>query len=277
MNADIDWAWVLINLPIFRYFDRYEALDLSLSNKNIREKLYPLIFKQMEINSRVLERYPNYFNQTKYFQFDNLSYMEKINKFKKYGLNNQLAFKEIQIDPFIETAKDTLRSASIHCKSLKLFFAWGIANERVSFFIFPLFEKFYNLNKLALDICKIPFIKLSNLLTKLENLEILSIERVSLMLVKSENTNLSLFLQFPKSLKELTYIGVFLGFSPSYQDSSLLVLKEPWVRHETVRLKLMPQSLPNLKLLKFLDPNPDTGRMREFIALNPNVEYINEY
>jgi hypothetical protein len=40
--------------------------------------------------------------------------MEKINKFKKYGLNDDLAFKELQIDPFIEEANATLKSASIH-------------------------------------------------------------------------------------------------------------------------------------------------------------------
>jgi hypothetical protein len=226
----------------------------------------------MKINSEILEGHPNYFNQKKYLRFDNLNYMEKINKFKKYGLNDQLAFKEIQIDPFIEEANSTLKSASMHCKSLIFYFTSIFMDDRSGYFIFPLFENFYNLNNLFLLKCEIPFINFYNLLGKLQSLDILQMYSINLILTPSEDPNLAIFLQYPKSLKELSYIFVDLCVSDIYNNQALYVLKDSKFRFRGEKLDIIPQVLPNLKILNVCESEMATRRTSEFLALNPDVE-----
>ncbi|KXN64948.1 hypothetical protein CONCODRAFT_13648, partial [Conidiobolus coronatus NRRL 28638] len=87
--------------------------------------------------------------------------------------------------------------------------------------------------------------------------------------------NLAKSLQLPKSLKELTYLKVRLEITDYYQKSGINIVQARNYECICVTLGLKAQILPNLKLLKYWDLNPDAGRMREFINLNPNVKYIN--
>ncbi|KXN64949.1 hypothetical protein CONCODRAFT_80888 [Conidiobolus coronatus NRRL 28638] len=100
-------------------------------------------------------------------------------------------------------------------------------------------------------------------------------DNLNLILSESDYPNLAKSLQLPKSLKELIYIKVALGITDLYQKMGINILRLLEHGYWEERLYLKAQILPNLKLLKFWDPNPDAGRMREFIALNPNVDYIN--
>jgi hypothetical protein len=274
MSSEIDWSWMLAKFSIAIYLDKYDTLDLSLVNKKIRDKLYPVIFNQMEINYRVLLQHSNFFDQKRYRRFGNLSYMEKIKKFKKYGLNDQLAFKELQIDPFIEESNITLKSASMYCKSLTFDSKYRVYDDRPSYFIFPLFESFYNLNNLTLYKYSIPFISFYNLLSKLENLEILNMRLTILVLTPSDDPNLAIFLKYPKSLKELTYVYVLLGNSYYYDKYPLSILNDPKFNLIEENLDIMPQLLPNLKILNARIFDLTTTRMRKFLALNPDAKVV---
>jgi hypothetical protein len=281
MSSNIDWVMVIVNCPIDNYLDKNKALPLSLTNKRIRVKLYPILFKELTINSDALLSYPNYFKQKKYYRFDNLSYIEKIKKLKKYGLNDQLAFKELQIDPFIEEANTTLKSGPIHCKSLSLYFPGFLMNDRVCYFIFPLFENFCNLKNLVLIICEIPFIKFYKLLAKLENLQILDMQQVNLILIPNETSNSSPNLQFPKSLKKLTYEFVMLGITSYPETTPIQFLRDIKRDYHKEFLNLLPQYLPNLKSLNYdnydgyhFNENWNVREFEKFLSGCPTLEYV---
>jgi hypothetical protein len=83
MSVDIDWVMALIKTPIIRYLSKYESLALSLVNKCVRIKLYPTLFNELTINSKVLFSRSNYFEHEKFFKFNNLTYIEKLQVIKK--------------------------------------------------------------------------------------------------------------------------------------------------------------------------------------------------
>jgi hypothetical protein len=226
----------------------------------------------MIITIEILLRHSNFFDQEKYHRFDNLSYIEKIKKIKKYRFNNELAFKELQIAPFIEEASTTLKPISMHCKSLTFYYPRFINEDGSSYFIFPLFESFNNLNNLTLVKCEIPFTNFYNLLSKLENLEILNIKSICLVLTSSDDPNLAIFLQYPNSLKELTYINVHL-ITTDYPQLKPLNFVLRWSpRFDSQNLGLNPQLLPNLRILNVCESDLNTGQMSGFLAMNPDVE-----
>jgi hypothetical protein len=271
MGTDVDWILVFINSPIIRHLSKYETLVLSSTNKLIRIKLYSIIFNDLNINYKLLKHHSNYFEREKYYQFDNLSYIKKLRIFGKYGFNKDLAFKKVQIDPYIKEARKTLNSYSVHCKSLSL---KGL--ERSGYYIFSIFINFDSLNKLSLQWCDIPYIEFVNLLKKLENLMILEMLYVNLILNINGIPNSPYQLKFPKSLKELAYININIGFStlPESKPREFIFLIER--RYPKVDLDLKPQLLPNLKSLVFYNKNHVDLALEEFINLNLTLEYISE-
>jgi hypothetical protein len=272
MSIDIDWTIVLVKTPIARYLSKYDGINLSLTNKRIRIKLNPIIFNDIIIDSEVLSSHSNYFDQNKYYKFNNLTYMERLKLVKKYGLNMDLAFKEVRIDPFIEEANSMLSSASVYCESLTFCLL-----ERPCYFLFTIFDNYLNLTKLNLCWCSIPCFNFINLLSKLEKLEILVMENIDLILRKSEDSNLARNLKFPISLKELNYLYVSLGITNSFQLRPREIIRNPKLGYCTKNLEITPQILPNLKYFKFYHYGRCTGKIEEFMGLNPNVEYTNNY
>ncbi|KXN65385.1 hypothetical protein CONCODRAFT_13032 [Conidiobolus coronatus NRRL 28638] len=254
MSIEIDWAWVLVNPHFVSYVRDYDVINLSLVNKKIRTKLYSNIFKNLEINENFFKLH---FNSDKcdYHLFDNLSIDEDFKLFRKYGYNNELKFKEVLLGPFIEKNKKSLNLASKYS-----------------------FDNFLNLRRLSAIHCEIKYTDFANLLVKLENLEVLIMNDMQLILSPDESTNLSNNLQLPLSLKELTYINVGLRATDYYQSMGMGIDMEMEQNSQFYLYNgfdLKATLLPNLKILKFLDANPDAGRIRDFIDLNPNMKYIN--
>jgi hypothetical protein len=272
MCANIDWALIFVNYPIIRYLNNCEVLIFALANKTIRTKLYPTIFNHLKIDRFSLINRSNYFNKREYYFFGNLSFIKKFKLLRKYGFNMELAFKEHYIDTFIKEARKTLNSTSVHCKSLDF---EGRFN-RDEYFIFSLLENFDNLNKLTLCGCDIPCVKFVNLLTKLDNLEILHMLHVNLALTPAEDPNLAIFLQYPKSLKELKYIKVLLGVTMQFLLRPRQMVYSTKLGYKRVELDLMPQSLPNLKSFMFDSSNYNAMALEEFINLNPSLEHISK-
>jgi hypothetical protein len=273
MSDDIDWAKVLIYTPIIKYSSKTETIELSLANRSIRVKLLSVIFKQLEVTEDVLDSHSDYFNRNKYYKFDNFNCREKFKLARKYGLNKELAFKEVYINPFIEVINNTMKSsnASIYCKSL----TFHLLHNSI-YFIFPIFNNFLNLNELTLRWCDISYIEFSNLLNKLGSLEVLAMHSINLILSKSENPNLGRNLLFPKSLKELTYHTVSLITTDHPQLKPLNFVRSWKSKLDLPNLGLKPQLLPNLKHLNYFDRNWGTGLTKEFIDLNPKVNYRDE-
>jgi hypothetical protein len=119
MTANIDLIWILINSPIIGYFSKNEIIELSLINKNIRNKLLPTIFNQLEIDKNVIKRHSEYFNQwafQKFFKDLSPSESKKLNNEHRY--NKGQIYKQACVDRFIEETNTTLKLVSINCKSL---------------------------------------------------------------------------------------------------------------------------------------------------------------
>jgi hypothetical protein len=183
-----------------------------------------------------------------------------------------LAFKDIQIDSFIEEASNTLNavSSSVHCKALDM-----DRLERACYFIFPIFCNHSNLKKLTLCSCDMPFIKFSNLLAKLGNLEELYMRYVSLILSPNEARNSSPNLQFPKSLTKLTYQYIKFGITDYPETRPLQFvrnIKRVYFRED---LNLSPQFLPNLKSLVFYNGGLNVREFEKFLNECPALEYVN--
>ncbi|KXN65523.1 hypothetical protein CONCODRAFT_12868 [Conidiobolus coronatus NRRL 28638] len=272
MSSDIDWTMVLIKTPITRYLGKFDALDLSLTNKRIRLKLYSKIFDDLIIDSKVLNSHSNYFDLKRCYQFRNLTWIKRFKLARKYGSNKDLAFKEVQIDPFIKEITSTLISASIHCKSL-IFHNL----TRASYFLFPVFDNFINLRKLYLCGCEIPNSNFINLLTKLDNLDILIMQCIYLTLTNYEDRSLARNIKLPISLKKLTYLSVRLEITDWYQMKPREVIRNITLGDDVEDLDIMPQIFPNLKYFEFYDNGQGTGKMEEFKVLNPNVQYVNNF
>ncbi|KXN65525.1 hypothetical protein CONCODRAFT_12870 [Conidiobolus coronatus NRRL 28638] len=274
MNTDIDWALVFINYPIIRHLNKCEVLAISLTNKQIRAKLNSVIFNDLKINDGLLDRHSNYFDTKRYFKFGNLSFIEKFKLFRKYNFNLELAFKDLYIDPFIKEADNTLNSNSVYCKSLH--FSWGFYRDRASYFIFPIFQNFYSLNKLSLHKSIIPYNIFSNLLSKLENLEILEMVWVDLVLSTKENSNSQYHLIFPKSLKELTYKKVDLAVTDWYQLRPRNFIYNRCLGYSHEHLEILPQLLANLKTFVFHSDKYDDLALDKFIYLNPSLKHVSK-
>ncbi|KXN65386.1 hypothetical protein CONCODRAFT_13033 [Conidiobolus coronatus NRRL 28638] len=107
-------------------------------------------------------------------------------------------------------------------------------------------------------------------------LEGLDMRVVDKILSKSRIINIERKLQFPKSLKELTYICVSLGITTFPQSKPLLYpLRINRTNYHKDTLYLTPHLLPNLNVLIYRDSNPQVGGMSNFFDLNPNVDYVN--
>ncbi|KXN65521.1 hypothetical protein CONCODRAFT_12866 [Conidiobolus coronatus NRRL 28638] len=253
MSVGTEFIIVIVKAPLTRYLSKLDILHLSLTNKGIRIKLYPLIFNDLIIEIRALRKHPSYFNQKKYHQFNNLTYIEKLRLVRKYGFNKDLAYKELYIDSFIEELNNNLSPASNHCKSLTL----------------------YNLDRSCW--CQVPCHNFINLLTKLKSLDILIMECTNLILNKSEDPNLARNLKFPILLKELTYLSVRLGITDCYQLKPKQIIHSIKLDYYIEDLEIAPQALPNLTYFKFYDNGRGARKLEEFMALNPNVEYIDDF
>jgi hypothetical protein len=99
-------------------------------------------------------------------------------------------------------------------------------------------------------------------------------ELACLVLTPSEDPNLTIFLQYPKSLKELTYKNIRLKVALYSKYRSLLVLNDTKTVSRGTEIAIMPQVLPNLKVLNVYESDLTTRRMGEFLALNPDVKVV---
>jgi hypothetical protein len=262
---------VLTNSELLKYLEFSTKLALSQVSTEIRSKLLPEVFNNNVLDKNTLEKLPNYFNTPTSLNFDRFSYFEKLLLITSYGFDKDLAFKEIQLDPFIEESIITLKPIAKYFKSVEFYLM-----ESSAYFMVPILNSFINLKELSLRRCEFPYTKFTDLLAKLENLETLDMKDINLIMNTSEDPNLANNLQFPITLNYLNFQFVHLEISDLTEAKPLKFIQNPRHNYFGQILLPKPQILPNLIVLKIFDRSDGIKIMEEFKALNPKLNVVND-
>jgi hypothetical protein len=264
-NTDIDWELAILNGIIHKYLKKQELLDISLISRRVRLKLYSLLFSKIQINPKVLYSIPSFFRHRDNFDFDRLSYSDRYRENSKCVINNELTFKEAQIDPFITQTISELKEVAKTCKVLNLYLL-----RKVSYFLIPITSQFLNLSELYVYNCYLPFYKFNDMLEKLSKLEVLQLDHITL-LKSTEESGYHNDLCFPLSLKSLSYGDMKLVINDSPQLHTAEFVYNQISVYDGASLDLMPQNLPLLKSLNYSNFNPSQN-LTKFLDLNSNLE-----
>jgi hypothetical protein len=196
--------------------------------------------------------------------FGNLSYLANIWIIGKYQFNVDLAYKETQIDPFINTAMVELKQIGKYFKSLS-FECLG----NVCYFLQPLTYEFPNLRTLSFIMCTISLTQLNSILEKLTKLEALELNY--LHLVKSSNSNFTENIAFPQSLRSLTYNHNTSSTTSLPLEKPLQFLSVNYIIHNRSAHPLLPIKLPNLHKLHYANTAVHEEFL-EFLIINNHIE-----
>ncbi|KXN67721.1 hypothetical protein CONCODRAFT_19422 [Conidiobolus coronatus NRRL 28638] len=263
----IDWEFILINNPIFKYLSKYELLDLSLTSKRLRSKISPRLFNTLRINNKVLYSQPNFFQHKNNFELDRLTYWEKIRLLSTHSFDKNILFKETQIDPFINQSAATLRKVANYCKVLNLY---ELKNS--SYFLIPIATEFLNLTQFYIYNCELPLYRFNVILTKLVKLEILHLDIVQ-FLKSSEDSDLANDVNFPQSLKALNYERILLVITDSPQLNTIDFTYNLIPVSNSTLLGLPVKHLPKLELLSY-GKRDNSQSLTKFLEINPQLKSL---
>ncbi|KXN67712.1 hypothetical protein CONCODRAFT_10163, partial [Conidiobolus coronatus NRRL 28638] len=249
----IKWD-VLFLLREFKYYlSRGEFIEISSLNQLLREKLKYKVLYKVRFNLDFLFQFPNYF------------YLEK------FEIENELddeleAIKNFQcsrIDPFIDELVKDLNSFDLNLKQIEFDTLY-----RQGYFIIPLVSNFTHLSSLSIYDCDLELKSFNKLISKLEKLEFLYLNRVEFV-VLAEEWHLDYETLLPNSLKELE-IGYMNLRKEYYKNAPYNFLLNNTGEYMMEQYYIPPQRLPNLKKLSLsMDTKFYINYFGNLLDLNP--------
>ncbi|KXN67715.1 hypothetical protein CONCODRAFT_10166 [Conidiobolus coronatus NRRL 28638] len=266
-NASIDWELILIDSPIFQYISKYELLDLSFISKRIRLKVSPYLFSKLRIKPKVLYTQPNFFQHRNNFDLDRLTYWERFILLGTYFFDKNLAFRETQIDPFINQSATTLSKIGQYCNVLIF-----DQLKKASYFLIPITVEFLNLTELFIFKCELPLYKFNIILSKLVKLEILHLDTI--YFIKSiEDSELKNDINFPQNLEVLSYEYIYLVVTDLPQFHTIEFAYNLMGTYESIVLELPLKSFPKLKVLNYGKAEESLSLIK-FLDINPQLKAL---
>ncbi|KXN67720.1 hypothetical protein CONCODRAFT_167198 [Conidiobolus coronatus NRRL 28638] len=266
-EIQIDWGSVIIKNYLHQYLSKSDIFTISQISKKVRQDLNSILFNTLTITEDYLYTYQNYFKHETIYTFQNLQYWEKLRLFSKFNFNREIAFKTNQIDGFVDQLNSELKDIALNFRTLNF-----DSLNKAGYFLIPLTYRFLNLSQLTLISLEVPLFQFSLILSKLQKLEILNLQSISL-LKSSEDLEIANILHFPQSLIELTYSLIWIDVTDLPRLSTIEFVTNENLRYTNVDLELTPQYLPNLKKLDYCNMRLST-QLTKFIELNLQLEYL---
>jgi hypothetical protein len=196
-NSDnINWPHLLNFQELTQFLDRKNLLELSRSNRHIRDRLNPLIFRSICLSRYSLK---NHFVNTN----GNEVYKQALNKYNIYIICNSFGckcdkskFKDLEHEPMLKTLEFSLLRIRKYVKSFKL-------SQLQSFgcFAFSLIYNLNNLENLEIERSSIYYNDIINLSKNLEKLKALVLNWAQIFHYK-KYTEASMF-SMPRNLVDI--------------------------------------------------------------------------
>ncbi|KXN66685.1 hypothetical protein CONCODRAFT_73517 [Conidiobolus coronatus NRRL 28638] len=257
-NCKINWLYIISIKEFQNNLNLNLLKEISMVSKLTRDKLNPLLFKNLKLSLVSIKFDSNVINmaydmQHGYSTYDYSALRDENNGSIENSLNEYI------------NAIDDIKK---YTKSFYLTY-----NQRVGYYLYPIVKVFDNLTELKIFICDFPFGALVGIGKTLPNLNRLEMQGVNL--VKSTNDTISESnIAFPP---KLSYMKLF-----SLRVTSSTLLYDPYEYlfnfedHEYFyeHFTLPKISIPSLKRLDFKPKDDENHRIEEFLEANPNVESL---
>jgi hypothetical protein len=254
----INWLNIIFNFEFQAYLDIDLLKEVSLSSKLAREKLKPLVFKNLRLSkysydwgdNNIVSSYYDYVNG------DQIR-ISRSKSSKIPNVNNIL--KNIS-----ENLKDLGKfSQSLHIEEL----------SRPGILLFPVVDLFDSLTVLKCNGCDIPFNKFAKLGELMSSLTEISLSNVYLTKLKAENFSPKQYI-FPHSLRYLNITDCYVVASNLLLDPYEYLYNNDDSQRTSNCFALPEVSIPNLTKLKFCCSKNKNRGLKKFLKLNPNLESL---
>ncbi|KXN65733.1 hypothetical protein CONCODRAFT_169127 [Conidiobolus coronatus NRRL 28638] len=258
---NINWSQVLSFQELTRFLDGNRLVELSLSNHHLRDKLSPLIFRSICLNSFSLEKYfinangNEIYNQAynEYMRYITCSIACKCGKSKS---------KHLEHDHLLKTLDSSLTRIKKYVKSFKL-------QQLRSFgcFAFSLLYNFNNLENLEIQSSSIYYSDIINL----ENLEKLKTLVLDLALIYDYNQYIEpSMINMPKNLEYISTVSCSeFKNRMSHCICDCLIISANNSNHPIEML--FPVPIPSLKRLKYSNNKAYKDCLQTYLKLNPQL------
>jgi hypothetical protein len=259
----IKWEEIFVLNEFKHYVSIGGFKEICLVNKYLRMKFKSKIFKYISIRYEHLERFPDYFEGGKddEIQDGNLA------RLSTKQLEDIYNFNVDKIKPFVMELVEELSLFFNYIESLSLLFL-----GRQCYFLFSQICDFNQLNTLSICGCVIRIDEFSRTMIKLANLERLILNEVEFVKFQNDN-DIDRNLEFPPSLKSLDYSSLSINItSLTKNDYDFIFHYKASIIQNT--FYFMPNLLPKLEKLRFIDYEYESEFLPQFLALNPQLKSL---
>ncbi|KXN66075.1 hypothetical protein CONCODRAFT_168719 [Conidiobolus coronatus NRRL 28638] len=282
-NKNINWLNIILNFKFQKAVQFKTLLEISMVSKLVREKLKPVVFKNIGINSNKIQFESNALCiAIKHQKFNNDMFLSNFfaietDERAKSAEFDYHALKEKHnggIQQSFNDYENSLKDIKSYSKSFCL-----IQAKNSGYYLYPLISNFDNLTSLTINDCNIPFTGFADVGKILPNLKKLGI--VSVNLVKSSaDIIVSSDISFPSNLTFLLICNSRMATTDLLSDPYEYLFNTKSGNYTYENIILPTYKLPLLKTLTYCpsmslsDINVNLG-LEEFLNVNPKLESLN--
>jgi hypothetical protein len=262
-NLKINYLNLVTNIEFQSYLDLELLKEISMVSKLMREKLKPILFKNLRLCLESIKFESNvisiaYENQYNFQEYDYSALREENNGSIKESLNEYI-----------------IALSDIKKFTKSFYFEY---NSNAGYYLYPLIKIFDNLTELNIRLCHFPFDKFINIGKTLPNLCRLELESVELVKSTSDIISESNII-FPPNLSYLRLFLIYITTSTLLSDPYEHLFNTNAYPTSYECLTLPKISIPTLKRIDFQPKGQQSHGLEEFLDINPNVEslYTRDY
>ncbi|KXN67405.1 hypothetical protein CONCODRAFT_72983 [Conidiobolus coronatus NRRL 28638] len=257
-NFRINWLNIVFNFEFQSYLDIELLKEISLTSKLAREKLKPLVFKNLRLSKYNFDWGANNIVSS-YYSYANGDQI-KVTRSKSSKISNVNKI----LNNIAEDLKDAKKfSQSLHIEEL----------SRPGVLLFPVVGLFDSLTVLKCNDCDIPFIKFIKLGELIPSLTNISLSNVNLTKLKAENFSPKQY-TFPPNLIHLNITDCCVISSNLLLDPYEYLYNNDNSQRTSNCFALPEVSIPNLKKLTFCCNKKKNKGLKKFLELHPNLDSL---
>ncbi|KXN66815.1 hypothetical protein CONCODRAFT_168065 [Conidiobolus coronatus NRRL 28638] len=257
-KSKINWLNVIFNLEFQSSLDKNTLINVSILSKLVRNKLRPLLFKNIQLSTK---KFNNEFKDNIFIKYFNC--LADPDLYDNISKEVENCSAESGLDDFalgLNSIKDIARA--LYVADL----------NRAGYYMFCMVNSMNNLTVLKLKYSTVPYSSLAKLGESLPNLK--DIKLISLILAKlpAENIQLDYFVLPPK-------LSVLEVYDCRIITTTLLLDPHEFLFNEFTRAPRNGFTLPNisvplLKKLAFFPYTSQEADIKEFLEINTNLESL---
>jgi hypothetical protein len=256
INSEINWLNIISNREFQSYLDLNLLKETSMISKLTREKLNPLLYKNLELKLHDIK-----------FEFNALNIAhDNIYSHTKYNYKTLKEESNCSIEDSLNDFVISLSDIKKYAESFYLGF-----NRISGYYLYSLINLFDRLTELKIYSCDVPFAAFANIEKTLPNL--IRLELDNLRLVASTTDDISeKNITFPSNLSYLKFFDVYMATTNLLSDPFKFLFSRE--RGNFVNFTLPKISIPSLKSLDFRPKHEEIYELEKFLDFNPNLESL---